>query len=164
MVSGKNNLVLLTFVFFMSGCSLSMNDCDPRKDPGFFTKLGCATTGKYSDRVTYKEEQLKALRLTNKNLHDQKNQLLNDTELLENDITIRKKKLIELQSQITKMKKDLNYKEALSKEMEEKLDKLNASIEELKNLPKDSITLEKQEKLDKIQEDYDEALSVLTVE
>lgn len=157
-------LMAISFSMFMTGCSLSMEDCDPRIDPGFLTKLGCATTGTYGERISYKEEQVEALRQSNQDLQDQMTKIMQDKSLLDDDLDTRRKKLEDVQAKLKAMKKNLNNKGALNKKVEAELNQLNTSIEELKNLPEDSVVLEKQAMLDQVQSDYDDALSALAVE
>ncbi|WP_237680798.1 hypothetical protein [[Erwinia] mediterraneensis] len=92
--------VLLTSVL-LAGCATSPHDCDLHaQDPGFITKLSCATSGGYRQKIDEQERQILQSRRDNKIAQ----QDLADTQKREQ---ASRKKLADEQARLTAAQSDL---------------------------------------------------------
>lgn len=157
-------MVAASVMMMATGCSISMKDCDPSVDPGFFQKLGCAATGTYNQRIEYKQRQLEKLQATNTELHDILNSLSSEQKMLSMNKSERVAEMSELQRKLNTMKTNLKNQKALSSDLEKKFNDYNKAIEDVKNLSDDSSDLEKQSSRDKLVQEGDELLNMMVAE
>lgn len=150
--------------FILTACTMTPDECDPSSDPGFFNKIGCSVSGSYSKRVETKQQEIKDLREEQKALTEEVINLQSKRSVLIKDRFERLHTLDELQTKLDKMQSSLAAKNALSNNLQQKLDKVKQTKSDVAALPENSSVIEKKAKLAQLEKDADDLMDALANE
>ena len=123
----------------------------------FFNKIGCVFSGSYSQRVEQKKVEIEQLRQEQKDVLEAYQALEANRSKMIADRAERYRQLDKLDNDIAKVRSSLAKKNALTKEYQQKLDKLQKASNEARNLD-DAGSLEKSQKLQEVQDSTNELL------
>lgn len=151
---------ILLPAMLLTACTATPEECDPTRDPGFFNKIGCTFSGSYSERVEQKKVAVEQLRQEQKEMLAIYQELEANRSKMINDKAERKRQLDKLDANITKVRSNLAKKNALTKEYQQKLDKIQQASKNARNLD-DAGSLERAEKLKNLEEDTNSLLEAL---
>ena len=148
---------ILLPAMLLTACTATPEECDPTRDPGFFNKIGCTFSGSYSERVEQKKVAVEQLRQEQKEMLATYQELEANRSKMIADRAERYRQLDKLDNDIAKVRSSLAKKNALTKEYQQKLDKLQKASNEARNLD-DAGSLEKSQKLQEVQDSTNELL------
>ena len=148
---------ILLPAMLLTACTATPEECDPTRDPGFFNKIGCTFSGSYSERVEQKKVAVEQLRQEQKDVLEAYQALEANRSKMIADRAERYRQLDKLDNDIAKVRSSLAKKNALTKEYQQKLDKLQKASNEARNLD-DAGSLEKSQKLQEVQDSTNELL------
>ena len=151
------SLLILVPALVLTACTSTPEECDPTCDPGFFNKMGCVFSGSYSERVEQKKVEIEQLRQEQKEVLEAYQALEANRSKMIADRAERYRQLDKLDNDIAKVRSSLAKKNALTKEYQQKLDKLQKASNEARNLD-DAGSLEKSQKLQEVQDSTNELL------
>ena len=151
------SLLILVPALVLTACTATPEECDPTRDPGFFNKIGCVFSGSYSQRVEQKKVEIEQLRQEQKDVLEAYQALEANRSKMIADRAERYRQLDKLDNDIAKVRASLAKKNALTKEYQQKLDKLQKASNEARNLD-DAGSLEKSQKLQEVQDSTNELL------
>ena len=151
------SLLILVPALVLTACTSTPEECDPTRDPGFFNKMGCVLSGSYSDRVEQKKVEIEQLRQEQKEVLEAYQALEANRSKMIADRAERYRQLDKLDNDIAKVRASLAKKNALTKEYQQKLDKLQKASNDARNLD-DAGSLEKSQKLQEVQDSTNELL------
>ena len=154
------SLLILVPALVLTACTSTPEECDPTRDPGFFNKIGCVFSGSYSQRVEQKKVEIEQLRQEQKEMLATYQELEANRSKMINDKAERKRQLDKLDANIAKVRSNLAKKNALTKEYQQKLDKIKKKRKNARNLD-DAGSLERAEKLKNLEEDTNSLLEAL---
>ena len=154
------SLLILVPALVLTACTSTPEECDPTRDPGFFNKIGCVFSGSYSQRVEQKKVEIEQLRQEQKEMLATYQELEANRSKMINDKAERKRQLDKLDANIAKVRSNLAKKNALTKEYQQKLDKIQQASKNARNLD-DAGSLERAEKLKNLEEDTNSLLEAL---
>ena len=151
------SLLILVPALVLTACTSTPEECDPTRDPGFFNKICCVFSGSYSQRVEQKKVEIEQLRQEQKDVLEAYQALEANRSKMIADRAERYRQLDKLDNDIAKVRSSLAKKNALTKEYQQKLDKLQKASNEARNLD-DAGSLEKSQKLQEVQDSTNELL------
>lgn len=151
------SLLILVPALVLTACTSTPEECDPTRDPSFFNKIGCVFSGSYSQRVEQKKVEIEQLRQEQKEVLEAYQALEANRSKMIADRAERYRQLDKLDNDIAKVRSSLAKKNALTKEYQQKLDKLQKASNEARNLD-DAGSLEKSQKLQEVQDSTNELL------
>ena len=151
------SLLILVPALVLTACTSTPEECDPTRDPGFFNTIGCMFSGSYSQRVEQKKVEIEQLRQEQKDVLEAYQALEANRSKMIADRAERYRQLDKLDNDIAKVRSSLAKKNALTKEYQQKLDKLQKASNEARNLD-DAGSLEKSQKLQEVQDSTNELL------
>ena len=151
------SLLILVPALVLTACTSTPEECDPTRDPGFFNKIDSVFSGSYSQRVEQKKVEIEQLRQEQKDVLEAYQALEANRSKMIADRAERYRQLDKLDNDIAKVRSSLAKKNALTKEYQQKLDKLQKASNEARNLD-DAGSLEKSQKLQEVQDSTNELL------
>lgn len=151
------SLLILVPALVLTACTSTPEECDPTRDPGFFNKIDCVFSGSYSQRVDQKKVEIEQLRQEQKDVLEAYQALEANRSKMIADRAERYRQLDKLDNDIAKVRSSLAKKNALTKEYQQKLEKLQKASNEARNLD-DAGSLEKSQKLQEVQDSTNELL------
>ena len=151
------SLLILVPALVLTACTSTPEECDPTRDPGFFNKIGCVFSGSYSQRVEQKKVEIEQLRQEQKEMLAAYQELEANRSKMIADRAERYRQLDKLDNDIAKVRSSLAKKNALTKEYQQKLDKIQQASKNARNLD-DAGSLERAEKLKNLEEDTNSLL------
>ena len=154
------SLLILVPALVLTACTSTPEECDPTRDPGFFNKIGCVFSGSYSQRVEQKKVEIEQLRQEQKDVLEAYQALEANRSKMINDKAERKRQLDKLDANIAKVRSNLAKKNALTKEYQQKLDKIQQASKNARSLD-DAGSLARAEKLRNLEEDANSLLEAL---
>lgn len=159
----KNLLIGLTLLSaLLVGCTTTKEQCDPKiKDPSFFDKLGCVVSGSYKERSDDKLKEIASLRQEHKKLSDEVIKLNEQRPQMLKNREKRLKELDKVRSDLYKLEKELEAKNAMNSKLSLKLEAAKNAADEAYKLPDDTSSLEKKEKLKNVQDNMNELLDAM---
>ena len=135
-------LAFMALSMALSGCST--DQCDPSTDQGFFSKIGCVTSGVYSKRVEAKKQEIADLR-------DEQQSLTQEVLDLNDEDAVAKESRAKSQSRLDRINEKLNELEArvaakgnASADLKKKIDDARAQVATMRKTPQDAAVLQKQ--------------------
>ena len=164
-----NKLVLLGSLF-LTACTTTPDKCDPSiSDPSFLDKLGCVASGSYEKRVNAKSQEIKDLAAQQKELsqsvielESQRSAIISDraTRLaeIERGIKTLPIRMDKINDNLSSLEVSLRQKNAMTKDLQTKINNVRNSSEAVKNLDEDASIMEKKAKVAQLKKQYDELL------
>ena len=119
--------------------------------------MGCVFSGSYSERVEQKKVEIEQLRQEQKEVLEAYQALEANRSKMIADRAERYRQLDKLDNDIAKVRASLAKKNALTKEYQQKLDKLQKASNDARNLD-DAGSLEKSQKHQEVQDSTNELL------
>lgn len=158
----KLSKLTLLLPALLCACTMTPEECDPSGDPGMLDKLGCVVSGSYSKRVENKKAEIASLREEQKLLNKRIEELSAKRDEIINNRFARLKVLDKLDADIIDLKQRIRQKDAMTKELQAKIDKLEKSKSSLAALDDDAAPMEVKQKYKDLQDDMAEVVDVLT--
>ncbi|SFS36661.1 hypothetical protein SAMN02910357_00363 [Succinivibrio dextrinosolvens] len=153
-----NKLVLLGSLF-LTACTTSPDKCDPSiSDPSFLDKLGCVASGSYEKRVNAKSQEIKDLAAQQKELSQSVIELESQRSAIISDRTTRLAEMDKINDNLSSLEASLRQKNAMTKDLQTKINNVRNSSEAVKNLDEDASIMEKKAKVAQLKKQYDELL------
>ncbi len=150
---------LLITSFVLSGCTTTPEQCDPSiSDPSFLDKFGCVVSGSYEKRASAKSKELKDLTAEQKALSESVIQMEKERSKIIADRSSRIREMDRLDEDLSRLESSLNKKNAMTRELQNKINKVRASGSEVKNLDESASIIEKKEKIVRLEKHYDELI------
>ena len=156
------NKLLLLSSFVLTACTTTPDKCDPSSDPGFLDKLGCVASGSYEKRVNAKSQEIKDLAAEQKELSQSVIDLEKQRSTLVSDRASRLAEMDKINDKLASLESSLRQKNAMTKELQSKIDNVKSSATEVKNLDEDASIMEKKAKLAQLQKQYDELVDQMS--
>lgn len=153
-----NKLVLLGSLF-LTACTTTPDKCDPSiSDPSFLDKLGCVASGSYEKRVNAKSQEIKDLAAQQKELSQSVIELESQRSAIISDRAIRLAEMDKINDNLSSLEASLRQKNAMTKDLQTKINNVKNSSEAVKNLDEDASIMEKKAKVAQLKKQYDELL------
>lgn len=153
-----NKLVLLGSLF-LTACTTSPDKCDPSiSDPSFLDKLGCVASGSYEKRVNAKSQEIKDLAAQQKELSQSVIELESQRSAIISDRATRLAEMDKINDNLSSLEASLRQKNAMTKDLQTKINNVRNSSEAVKNLDEDASIMEKKAKVAQLKKQYDELL------
>lgn len=153
-----NKLVLLGSLF-LTACTTTPDKCDPSiSDPSFLDKLGCVASGSYEKRVNAKSQEIKDLAAQQKELSQSVIELESQRSAIISDRTTRLAEMDKINDNLSSLEASLRQKNAMTKDLQTKINNVRNSSEAVKNLDEDASIMEKKAKVAQLKKQYDELL------
>lgn len=130
-------ILAIASVLILTGC-VTKEDCDPRREAGFFNKIGCTVTGTYSDRIADKEAEIDSLAQEKDMLEAMLYEAQQQKQVLESDYSARQEYLDDLETKVANLKKTVNQKQALQGQLKKDIADLEKAIQDNKKMPKNA--------------------------
>ena len=148
-----------TLLLGLSGCA-TMRDCDPRRDPGFFSSINCHGSGAYTQRIdTQKKSVTEALADKDamlKELSGTENtssQLDAEIQQAETELNDMERQLQTLQNSVRRNQGSKSAMAAKVSGMQKKINTLRAEVK--KGKPNNSELKKLQQELKKAQQEHE---------
>ena len=153
-----NKLVLLGSLF-LTACTTTPDKCDPSiSDPSFLDKLGCVASGSYEKRVNAKSQEIKDLAAQQKELSQSVIELESQRSAIISDRATRLAEMDKINDNLSSLEVSLRQKNAMTKDLQTKINNVINSSEAVKNLDEDASIMEKKAKVAQLKKQYDELL------
>ena len=153
-----NKLVLLGSLF-LTACTTTPDKCDPSiSDPSFLDKLGCVASGSYEKRVNAKSQEIKDLAAQQKELSQSVIELESQRSAIISDRATRLAEMDKINDNLSSLEVSLRQKNAMTKDLQTKINNVRNSSEAVKNLDEDASIMEKKAKVAQLKKQYDELL------
>ncbi len=153
-----NKLVLLGSLF-LTACTTTPDKCDPSiSDPSFLDKLGCVASGSYEKRVNAKSQEIKDLAAQQKELSQSVIELESQRSAIISDRATRLAEMDKINDNLSSLEASLRQKNAMTKDLQTKINNVRNSSEAVKNLDEDASIMEKKAKVAQLKKQYDELL------
>lgn len=157
-----NKLALLG-AFVLAGCTTTPEKCDPSiSDPSFLDKLGCVASGSYEKRVNAKSQEIKDLAAQQKELSKSVIELEKQRSALISDRAARLAQMDKINNELSSLESSLRQKNALSRDLQAKINNCKNSANEVKSMDDDASIMEKKAKLAQLQKQYDELIDQMS--
>ena len=160
-ISFKIVAAMVTAVF-LTGCTMTPEECDPRHDVNVFNKLGCAVSGSYSKRVEMKKEKVDEAIAQRKALAAKMQEIENNRAELIKNRGERIMVLDDYKARLADLRAELEKKNQLNASLKQKLDELEKKAEAAKDPDNSKSTMEKNQLLNELQQEEDELLDAFS--
>lgn len=158
-----NKLVLLGSLF-LTACTTTPEKCDPSiSDPSFLDKLGCVASGSYEKRVNAKSQEIKDLAAQQKALSESVIELEKQRSAIISDRATRLAEMDKINDNLSSLESALKQKNAMTKELQAKINNVKNSSEAVKNLDDNASIMEKTAKLAQLKKQYSELLDNMSL-
>lgn len=109
-------------VLVLTGCTTSPQDCDLHtQDPGFITKLSCATSGGYRQQVDQKEQQVRLSQYQNESAKQQQVYTQNRQQTLNQKLANEQERLNAVRSDLSQTLAKLKSSKIKSSERQQEI-------------------------------------------
>lgn len=109
-------------VLVLTGCTTSPQDCDLHaQDPGFITKLSCATSGGYRQQVDQKEQQVRLSQYQNESAKQQQVYTQNRQQTLNQKLANEQERLNAVRSDLSQTLAKLKSSKMKSSERQQEI-------------------------------------------
>lgn len=109
-------------VLVLTGCTTSPQDCDLHaQDPGFITKLSCATSGGYRQQVDQKEQQVRLSQYQNESAKQQQVYTQNRQQTLNQKLANEQERLNAVRSDLSQTLAKLKSSKIKSRERQQEI-------------------------------------------
>ena len=109
----------------LTGCTTSPQDCDLHaQDPGFITKLSCATSGGYRQQVDQKEQQVRLSQYQNESAKQQQSYTQNRQQTLNQKLADEQARLNTVRSDLSQTLAKLKSSKIQNSERQQEIAKL----------------------------------------
>ncbi|MDY6321709.1 MAG: hypothetical protein SPL30_02220 [Succinivibrio sp.] len=146
-------LCLAAMAFTLSACTA--DDCDPSSDPGFFTKIGCVTSGSYQKRIDNKKEHVKELRAEQSALTQEVIALNDENILVNEDRASAQNRLDRLNEELDALSAKVARSGKQSGTLKKQIAAAKAQVGVMKKMPEDATVLQKMAQKQKLQEELE---------
>lgn len=143
---------------FLASCASSPESCDPKIDPGFFSKFGCIASGSYAERTAQKKEDISNLRTELEALSEE-TVALNDKDALVNETRAQsQRRLDRLQEKIATLQEQNARRNSSNSAITQDLNSIQEQISKMKSMPENASILEKRNEKARLEQELDDLL------
>ena len=161
-MNGLKILSCAVSAFWISGCTVNKEECDPRVDPGFFNKLGCTVSGAYSQRVEDKKAHVAKLRGDLSALSKETVALNDEQALISEDKASAQKRLDRINAELLKLEQKVASQAGQNSALKQQIASAKKQVKTVQNLPENASIIEKQRQKQKLETELDELLQAQT--
>ena len=155
----KMTALILGTAVWLTACSASTESCDPKYDPGFFSKIGCIASGSYAARTEQKKNDISVLRDELKAVSDETVALNDKNALINEDRAQSRRRLDRLEEKIADLKEQNAAKSVQNAKLNAEIDRVQSQISKMKNMPENASVLEKRHEKAVLEQELDDLLS-----
>ena len=161
----KKTILICAVPFLLTACTMTPEQCDPKiTDPGMLDKLGCVVSGSYSKRSEQKKQEIHDLAQEQRELSESVIVLGQKRAELISNRDARLKELDALSVKLDEVESSLRQKQALTKELQDKISKVRVSKEKAASTPDDASVMQKKAELMQVQNDLDDLIEAAAAE
>ena len=158
-----NKLVLMG-TLVLTACTTTPEKCDPSiSDPSFLDKLGCVASGSYEKRVNAKSQEIKDLAAQQKELSQSVIELEKQRSAIISDRAARLAEMDKINDNLSSLEASLKQKNAMTKELQTKINNVRSSSNAVKNLDEDASIMEKKAKVAQLNKQYEELIETMSL-